>query len=284
MKEFRGRIAVVTGAASGIGRALAERFAAEGMKVVLADIEEAALAKTEGELKAQGAAVLAVPTDVSKASQVDALARTTIDHFGAVHVLCNNAGVTGTFCPSWERTLGDWEWVLGVNLWGVIHGIHTFLPLMLEQGSEGHVVNTASMAGLVSLPGASGYGITKHGIVALSEALHHELTLSGAHVKVSVACPGWVNTQLADSERSRPAELQPDPDPPPQSPLWGAIEQRIRELIVAGLAPARVAECVLDAIRNERFYVLTHPEWNDLIRTRMSEIVEERNPTFSPPS
>jgi NAD(P)-dependent dehydrogenase (short-subunit alcohol dehydrogenase family) len=284
MKEFRDRIAVVTGAASGIGRALAERFAAEGMKVVLADIEEPALVKAEGEMKAQGASVLAVPTDVSKAAQVEALARTTIGHFGAVHVLCNNAGVGGTFGPSWERTLAEWEWVLGVNLWGVIHGTHTFLPIMLEQGSEGHVVNTASMAGLVSLPGLSSYGITKHGIVALSEALHHELTLSGAHVKVSVACPGWVQTRLGDSERNRPLELRPEPDAPPQSPLWGALEQRIRELIVAGLAPARVAECVLDAIRNERFYVLTHPEWNDLIRSRMSEIVEERNPTFSPPS
>jgi NAD(P)-dependent dehydrogenase (short-subunit alcohol dehydrogenase family) len=215
---------------------------------------------------------------------VEALARTTIDHFGAIHVLCNNAGVTGTFGPSWERALGDWEWVLGVNLWGGIHGIRTFLPIMLAQGSEGHVVNTASMAGLISLPGASAYGITKHGVVALSEALHHELTLSGARVKVSVVCPGWVNTRLTDSERNRPVELRPEPDQPPQSPLREALEQRIRELIVAGLAPARVAERVLDAIRDERFYVLTHPEWNDSVRTRMLEIVEERNPTFAPPS
>jgi NAD(P)-dependent dehydrogenase (short-subunit alcohol dehydrogenase family) len=284
MKELRDRIAVVTGAASGIGQALAGRFAAEGMKVVLADIEEAALSKTEGELKAQGANVLAVRTDVSQAAAVEALARTTIDHFGAVHVLCNNAGVTGSFGPSWERALADWEWVLGVNLWGTIHGIHTFLPIMLEQGSEGHVVNTASMARLISLPGASAYGITKHGIVALSEALHHELTLSGARVRVSVVCPGWVNTQLADSDRNRPAELQPEPDQPPQSPAWEQLEQMIRGLIVAGLAPAQVAERVLDAIRHEQFYVLTHPEWNDSIRNRMSEIVEERNPTFSPPS
>ncbi len=152
MKEFKGKVAVVTGAASGIGRAIAERLAAEGMTLVLADIEEQALAKTEGELKAKGTTTLAVPTDVSKAGDVEALARKTIDAFGAVHIVCNNAGVGPPGGPLWERTVADWQWILGVNLWGVIHGIRTFIPIMREQDTEGHIVNTASLAGLVSAP------------------------------------------------------------------------------------------------------------------------------------
>ncbi|MGB6838431.1 MAG: SDR family NAD(P)-dependent oxidoreductase [Dehalococcoidia bacterium] len=281
MREFRDRVAVVTGAASGIGRAMAGRFAAEGMKVVLADIEEGALAEAEAELKAKSAAVLAVPTDVSKGGDVEALAKKTIDAFGAVHVVCNNAGVA-VGGVSWERTVADWEWGLGVNLWGVIHGIRVFVPIMLGQDTEGHIVNTASMAGLVSLPAMSVYAVSKHGIVTLSEAMHHELALSGAKVKVSVLCPGWVNTRLMDSERNRPSEVLNDPAEKVSDPEREAIEQTVRELLVTGLAPEQVADHVVSAIRDEKLYILTHPEWKDMVRTRMEDILEERNPVFDP--
>lgn len=278
MKEFKGKVAVVTGAASGIGRAIAERLAREGMKVVLADVEQGALSKAEAEMKASGASVMAVRTDVSKSKDVEALAGKTVDTFGAVHVLCNNAGVAvGGF--SWERTAADWEWGLGVNLWGVIHGVRVFVPIMLAQGTEGHVVNTASMAGLVSLPGMSVYSVAKYGIVALSEAMHHELTLSGAKLKVSVLCPGWVNTRLMDSERNRPAELVNEEEP---TPAAEALRETVRRLLATGLTPETVADHVFNAIRDERFYILTHPDMKEAIRTRMENILEERNPTFDP--
>ncbi len=281
MREFRDKVAVVTGAASGIGRAMAERFAAEGMKVVLADIEQGALAKTESEMKANGATVLAVSTDVSKAADVEALANKTIDAFGAVHILCNNAGVA-VGGVSWERTLKDWQWVLGVNLWGVIHGIRVFVPIMLGQDTEGHIVNTASLAGLTSIPLHGVYQVTKHGVLTLSESLHHELTLSGAKVKVSVLCPGWVNTRIADSARNRPAELQNGLTEPTRRPEEQAFEMAARQLLAAGLPPEQVADDVLHAIREEKLYVLTHPEANDFIRTRVEDILVERNPTFDP--
>src|SRR5215213_2544837 len=207
MKEFSGKVAVITGAASGIGRGLAEACAREGMKVVLADVDEAALAQAERELKDAGAEVLAVRTDVSKADDVEALARRALDAFGAVHLLFNNAGV-GAGTTVWESTLADWEWVLGVNLWGVIHGVRTFVPLMLEQADECHIVNTASMAGLVSGPALGVYKVTKHGVVALSETLCCELAIMRSKIGVSVLCPGGVNTRIMDSERVRPAGLR----------------------------------------------------------------------------
>ena len=280
MKEFKGKVAVVTGAASGIGRAIAERLAVEGMKVVLADVEQGSLSKAEAEMKAGGASVMAVPADVSKGEDVEALARKTVDAFGAVHVLCNNAGVA-VGGLSWERTAADWEWGLGVNLWGVIHGIRVFVPIMLAQGTEGHVVNTASMAGLVSMPLSSIYNVSKHGIVTLSETLHHELALSGAKVKVSVLCPGWVNTQLMDSERNRPHGLLNDP-PQEINPVAEAFQGTVRQLLATGLTTEAVADHVFNAVRDEKFYILTHPDMKEAIRTRMETILEERNPTFDP--
>lgn len=281
MKEFKGKVAVVTGAASGIGRAMAERFAAEGMTVVLADIEQGPLAETEAELKAKGAAVLAVPTDVSKAGDVEALAKKTVDAFGAVHVLCNNAGVAVDGL-SWERTVADWQWVLGVNLWGVIHGIRVFVPIMLGQEGEGHIINTSSVAGLVSIPMHGVYQVTKHAVVTLSETLHHELGLLGARVKVSVLCPGWVNTAIADCDRNRPAELQNEPAERSRRPEEEMFEKAVRQLVATGLPPEQVADDVVRAIRDEKLYILTHPEMNDAIRTRTEGIVTERNPTFNP--
>jgi NAD(P)-dependent dehydrogenase (short-subunit alcohol dehydrogenase family) len=207
MKEFKDKVAVITGAASGIGRALAERCAHEGMKVVLADVDVDALATTVAALKATGAPVLAVVTDVSKAQDVDALAQRTLAAFGAVHLLCNNAGVWAGI-SAWDSSLADWEWVLGVNLWGVIHGIHTFVPLMLAQGTPGHIVNTASMAGLLTGRGPAVYRVSKHAVVALSEMLYHQLAHRGANVKVSVLCPGGVDTQIIDAARNRPESRQ----------------------------------------------------------------------------
>jgi NAD(P)-dependent dehydrogenase (short-subunit alcohol dehydrogenase family) len=278
MKEFTGKVAVVTGAASGIGRGLAERCAREGMKVVLADVDETALAEAERELKEAGAEVIAVRTDVSKAEDVEALAQSALGAFGAVHLLFNNAGV-GAGTTVWESTLEDWQWVLGVNLWGVIHGVRTFVPLMLKQGDECHIVNTSSMAGLVSGPALGVYKVTKHGVVSLSETLSCELTLMRANVKVSVLCPAGVNTRVMESERNRPAELQNAPAEESAHPAVVQAEAMLRRLVAAGMSPAEVAAAVFDAIREERFYILTHEDWKPLVRKRMDDILLGRNPT-----
>jgi len=204
MKDFEGKVAVVTGAASGIGWALVQRFATEGMKVVLADIEQGALTKAESEMKGQGATVLAVRTDISKAGDVEALAEKTLDAFGAVHVLCNNAGVVNPADrPLWECTLAELEWVMGVNVWGVIHGVRVFVPIMLEQDTECHIVNTGSTGGLVSTPDDAIYTMTKHGVVALSETIRLRLAKEKTKIKVSVLCPGFTNTQLVEAARNR---------------------------------------------------------------------------------
>src|SRR5947209_15550290 len=240
MKAFQGKVAVVTGAASGIGRALAERCAQEGMKVVLADIEEPALMQTSRDLAAQGAQTLAVPTDVSQAGEVETLARKAFETYSAVHLLFNNAGVGGGK-SAWESTLADWEWVLGVNLWGVIHGIHFFVPRMLEQRSEGHIVNTASMAGLTYGPGQSVYKVSKHGVVSLSETLYYELALRGASLKVSVLCPGLVSTNILDAQRNRPARLQDasveEPLSPRRRPWCSASSKPCERRCLRGRSP-----------------------------------------------
>jgi NAD(P)-dependent dehydrogenase (short-subunit alcohol dehydrogenase family) len=280
MKDFQDKVAVVTGAASGIGHALAEKSAQEGMKVVLADVEERALKQAEEELKASGADVLAVQTDVSKAADVQTLAKLAFATYGGVHLLFNNAGVGGG-STVWESSLADWQWVLGVNLWGVIHGVHYFVPRMLEQDTEGHIVNTASIDGLVSSPGGI-YTVSKHGVVALSETLYYQLTLGGAKLKVSVLCPGFVNTRIMDAARNRPAELQNDQAERKVSPQEERIVQFIRQATQAGMPPPQVADIVFKAIRDETFYILPHPQWKEAIRTRMEDILQERNPSAVP--
>jgi NAD(P)-dependent dehydrogenase (short-subunit alcohol dehydrogenase family) len=272
VKEFRDRVAVITGAASGIGLGLARRCAREGMKLVLADIDANALAQTADELRGAGATVVAVRTDVSKAGDVEALAQKTIEAFGEVHLLFNNAGVA--ISPVvWETPLKDWEWILGVNLWGVIHGIHFFVPLMLQQAAGGHIVNTASAAGLVEGPGLGAYKVTKHGIVSLSETLHYELARQGADVHVSVLCPGFVTTRLMDtSARYRPTNA-------PMSAPELDDDKFLRDGTDAGLSTDEIAERVFLAIRNEKLYILPHPHTKDQVRFRMETILNDRNPT-----
>jgi len=265
MKELTGKVAVVTGAASGIGRGLAERFAAEGMRVVLADIEAPALETTEREMREAGATVLGVRTDVSKAADVQALADQTIEAFGGVHIVCNNAGVAATKL-AWDESLEDWQWALGVNLWGVVHGVRTFVPLMLERGEEGHIVNTASLAGLMAGGGASAYTTSKFAVVGLSEVLYYELLMtSGGKIGVSLLCPAATDTNITNADRNRPS----GPLPEPAAGTPEAIGRDfVRQLLREGQSPAQVAQQVFDAIVEQRFYVLTHPEHNAYITKR----------------
>jgi NAD(P)-dependent dehydrogenase (short-subunit alcohol dehydrogenase family) len=278
MRELRGKVAVVTGAGSGIGRALATRFAREGMRVVLADVEAKPLGEAREAIAATGSEAIAVTTDVSNAAQVEALAERAFDAFGGAHVVCNNAGVVAGG-PTWEVAPGDWEWVLGVNLWGVIHGIRAFVPRMLQQG-EGHVVNTASIAGIVAAPFGAPYCAAKHAVVAISECLHHELTATQAgKVKVSVVCPAWVRTNIADAARNRPpAPSRPKASPP--SPQSEGLDGMLRSAVAGGIDPADVAEQVLAAIVEERFWVLTHPNTKKAVERHTRDILEGRLSQF----
>jgi NAD(P)-dependent dehydrogenase (short-subunit alcohol dehydrogenase family) len=275
MKDFQGKVAVITGAASGIGRALADRCVSEGMKVVLADVDEANLAGAESELKAAGGTVLAVRTDVSKRSDVELLARQALDAFGQVHLLFNNAGVAAGGA-AWEATWNDWEWVVGVNLWGVIHGVKVFTPLMLAQNTECHIVNTSSGAGLAVGGMSAPYSVTKHGVVALSEGLYLSLQQRNALVKVSVLCPGVVRTNIIDAERHRPAELANEPVP--LSPERQAGLAAFKAILDTGMPPLQVADAVFEAIRKEQFYVLPHPEWMEVVQLRTDKLLRMENP------
>ena len=280
MREFKGKTAVVTGAASGIGFALAERCVQKDMRVILADIEEEALSHAVQMLSDQGGTVLPVVTDVSTPGDVETLAQQALDAYGAVHLLCNNAGV-GAGGTIWESSLVEWEWVMGVNLWGVIHGIRVFVPIMLSQDTECHIVNTASISGVLSNPSAS-YQVTKHAVVALSEHLYHSLEQQETKIKTSVLCPGFVKTGILNSGRNMTPDMahetgtatlfSPEDD---EEAKWAEIAANWKVV-----EPAQIAACVFEAIKEERFYIFTHTEFNEYVRARMTDIVEARNPSW----
>jgi len=275
MQQLRGKVAAVTGAASGLGRAMALAFAREGMHLALADVDEKNLAETKRMARELGVDTIAMRVDVSQSEEVEGYAERCIEALGGVHIVCNNAGVSPVGA-AWENTVADWEWTLGVNLWGVIHGIRAFVPHLIAQ-DEGHVVNTASVAGLISPPGMAVYNVSKHAVVTLSETLHHDLRRQRSRVAVSVLCPAYVPTAIADSERARPGVLANPPGT--QSAAQRATEAMVKKAVASGKISAdQVADAVLDAIRRERFYILTHERIKPAIRARLEDVLEERAP------
>jgi NAD(P)-dependent dehydrogenase (short-subunit alcohol dehydrogenase family) len=271
MKELKGKAAVVTGAASGLGRAMALAFADAGMNVALGDVGDASAVLAEIERK--GVRALAMKLDVSRAQEVEAFAERIDRELGGAHVVCNNAGVS-PLGAAWETSLGDWQWILGVNLWGVIHGVKSFVPRLMAR-NEGHIVNTASVAGIINPPGSGAYNVTKHAVVALSETLHHDLRERGSAIGVSVLCPAYVPTGIADSERNRPPGLEPTA----KGKETLAREQMLKKAVASGRVSADdVARAVVQAVKEERFYILTHPRIKGAIGARMEDILQERTP------
>ena len=284
MKDLAGKVAIITGAGSGFGREFARIAASERMKLVLADVQQDALDGVVGETRASGAQAVGVRVDVASAADVQRLAERTMEEFGAAHLLFNNAGVAGGGGFVWETSLKDWQWVLGVNLMGVVHGIRSFVPLMIKQDCECHVVNTASAAGLVSAPLMAVYNVSKHGVVTLSETMFHDLRAAGAKVGVSVLCPAFVPTNIRQSERNRPAELTEDALP---TPSQIAARERAEKAVGSGrLSAAEVARMTFEAVREGRFYVITHPKMLASVELRLRDIGTQRNPsdpyTFKP--
>ena len=279
MQHLRDKVAVITGAAGALGMALAARFAGEGMRLALADVDAAALAAAEKQLKTAGAQVVSLPVDVSQLAEVKALAKLTLAAWGAAHIVCNNAGVA-PLGPVWEATSADWDWVLGVNLRGVINGVQVFTPLLLAQ-NEGHIVNTASVAGLVSPPGMGAYAVSKHAVVALSECLYHDLLQTKTAVRCSVLCPAYFPSGIADSERNRPVRLQDgDKKDSGKSLARQAQEAGLRRAVQSGKMSADdIARATLQAVIEERFWILTHPKILGAVRMRMEDVLAGRNPT-----
>ena len=278
MKEFKGKVAVVTGAASGIGFALAEKCLAEGMHVVMADIEQAALETAAEKLSAAGNnSILAIKTDVSIAAEIEKLKDKTIEEFGAVHLLFNNAGVGGGG-NSWTATKQDWDWVLGVNLWSIIYGVQTFVPQMIAQDTECHVVNTASVAGLLGGSTNACYSVTKHGVVAFTENFFADLRTEGTKIGTSVLCPGFVNTNIFDSGRNRPDRLANENPDAALTPEIEARRDMFKEILKNGLQPAQLADIVFEGIRNNQLYILTHDQFGPMIEQRAHDITHGINP------
>jgi NAD(P)-dependent dehydrogenase (short-subunit alcohol dehydrogenase family) len=276
--EFQGKVAVITGAAEGIGRAIAEAAAERGMRLLLADIDAARLDATTSELRAKGADADGLRVDVSKPGQVEDLADLAFRRFGGVHLLVANAGVACAK-PVWDTTPADWEWVMGVNLYGVTNALRAFLPRMLAAGEEGYVVATASMAGLLSLPSMAAYNASKHAVVTVMEGLHHDLRLRGARIQASVLCPSWVKTRIALSERHRTAGdvTRPEALDPVAAKVVGAVHQAV----AAGIEPREAAEAVFAAIAEGRFYVFTHHDSKAGVKARLEDILKDRVPTLA---
>lgn len=261
LPDLNGKVAIVTGGASGIGKGIATRLVAEGARVVIADIQRDAMETAAAEIGAAG-----VLTDVSDPASVDALAAAVLDRYGAVHVICNNAGI-GPLAPVADLTLDDWRWMIGVNLWGVIHGVHTFLPILKRNRDGGHIVNTASMAGLVAGPRLGAYAAAKYGVVGLSEVLAAELAADNSRVGVSVLCPGTVHTNIGTSSRNRPADL-PDAG---FKDIDIELEDNPR---YRWIYPADAGAVVVRAIKRGDLYALTHPDWYPMVAARHEAIAE----------
>jgi NAD(P)-dependent dehydrogenase (short-subunit alcohol dehydrogenase family) len=280
MKEFAGKVVVITGGAGGLGREFANTAFERGMKIVLADVEGNTLEKAATELRDKGAEVLSMLCDVRKGPQVQALADAAMKRYGAVHLVFNNAGV-GSGGLIWENSEADWEWVLGVNLWGVIHGVRIFTSLMLECAQndpafEGHIVNTASMAGLLNAPTMGVYNVSKHAVVSLSETLYHDLQLVGAPIGASVLCPYFVPTGISQSHRNRPADVKMDARPTISQLAAQAMTQKA---VASGkVSAAQVSAMTFDAIGAGQFYIYSHPDALTGVAERMEEIVHHRNP------
>lgn len=278
MQEFQGKTAIVTGAASGIGLALAERFAKARMNVVLADIEEDALSKAVEDLSSRQHQVVGIVTDTMRKESVREMADKAIAEYGKVHILCNNAGVAsmrGGVKGVWEVADADWTWVMGVNFWGVLYGIQALVPHMLEHGEASHIVNTASLAGLI--PGGGPYGVSKHGVLALTEGLYRDLKTQKANIGASVLCPGFVNTQIFAAERNRPGELRSADDGSEAAVSIG------KAMLEQGKDPSEVADIVFQSIEEDRLYILPHPAWDDFVRARVEHVIGREGPASLDP-
>jgi NAD(P)-dependent dehydrogenase (short-subunit alcohol dehydrogenase family) len=275
MKDFAGRVAVITGAGSGFGREFAREAHRLGMKLVLADVQRDALNAVVAELGDAGATLIGEQVDVARGEEVQRLADRAFAEMGAVHLLFNNAGV-GSGGLVWENSDRDWQWVLGVNLWGVVHGIRHFVPRMIAGGAPGHVINTASVAGLVCAPNMGVYNVSKHAVVALTETLQHDLRLAGANIGVTLLCPAFVPTGIAQSHRNRPADLRADPPTASQRAAHAAITKAVEG---GRLSAAQVAQMTFEAIAADRFYVLTHPQILPTVQLRFDDILQQRNPS-----
>jgi len=273
LNPLAGKVAAVTGAASGLGRAMALAFASEGMHLALADVDEAGLTQTGKDVAASGLKGFSMRVDVSRAAEVSQFAERAAAALNGIHLVCNNAGVSVSG-PVWETSEAEWQWILGVNLLGVVNGVRAFAPRLIAQ-DEGHIVNTASVAGLISPPGMGAYCVSKHAVVTLSEALHHDLRERGSRVGVSVLCPAYVPTGIADSERNKPAGLSL----PEKSNERLAKEAALKKAVAAcKLSADDVARAVVAAVKENRFYVLTHPAIKSAVRARMEDVLEQRPP------
>lgn len=281
LQDFKGKTGVITGAGSGFGLELARLLARQGMNLVLADVQDEALNNAAEEIRALGVQVLAQKVDVSKAEQVEALGSATVEAFGAPHFVFNNAGV-GFGGLIWEHSLKDWEWVIGVNLWGVAHGVRVFTPLMVEASKKdpayrGHIVNTASMAGMLNAPNMGVYNVTKHAVVSLSETLYQDLRLVSDQISCSVLCPYFVPTGIHQSHRNRPGELR-EQGKPTQSQI--IAQMMSTKAVTSGRVTAEeVAQMVVDATREDRFYIFSHPQALGMVQTRLEDVMQQRNPT-----